>query len=558
MIFTSAAYRRVQERNNFTFDAELSINTSEGLASFGFSGEDKVFKFDFQSGRIIDPEGRYVQSYEKNKTFNLSGNVNDTEYNYYINENLIVQEGKKQSFKTQRMFVDCSGCEFTIFPKVYASGSGDFAFSGFPQFFYKDQLITGKVVNVGSGYAFDILSGDIEEALTGHLAIHELPKNISGNSNIVFSGIRADNRALYKVETLFYTSFGEVNKTFEISGREDNYSTEFSLYSFPQSEASFVNPDTNNVASGGDPFIEKTGSYTLTHYHALNRNYISGIKLDVNLTHHSGTTGLFSGYITGVKIDHGGTGYYGNPYVEIQGSSSKASVNTYVGSGQLTGIDVINPGSGYSSANAVIYSNVSGVIVTTSGQGYTGQPLVNFVGGGGTGASGLLHITGSHSGGIEVSMISYGSGYSSVPSVIFTQQSGTGFVDEFIGASGYAVLATGARVTPLIGTYLKTFTGAWNFYTGSGVYLHQQSAVNDLSGYDNFRKEQNYISGSSNEPYGYENDRIFFKSREDYNESSIDLIVTNNIYYDEEPLVALLTVSGSGNYTTGLYITGIK
>jgi hypothetical protein len=554
MIFTSAAYRRVQEREDFTFNADLSIDTLSGLASFGFSGEDKIFKFDFQSGRIIDPEGRYVSSYRKNTSFNLSGSVNGSEYNYYVDKVLISQDGAKENFKTQRMFIDCTGCNLRVYPKFYGSGSGDFAFSGFPQSFYKDQLITGKVVNSGSGYAFDILSGDIDEALTGHLAIYELPKNVSGDGNIVFSGIRADNRVLYNVSTLFYTSFGNFKKTFEISGREDTYSTEFSLTSFPQSQ-SFVEVGSDNVASGGNPFLEKTGTYMVTHYHALDRNYISGIKLDANLTHHSGRTGLFSGYITGIKIDQGGTGYYGDPYIEINGSSDKAVARSFVGNGQVTGIDITSPGSGYSSASAIIYSNVSGVIMTASGKSYTGQPLVNFVGGGGTGASGLLHITGSYSGGTEVLMVSYGSGYSSVPNVVFTQQSGTGV---FVDATGYAVLATGAKATPLIGTYLKTFTGSWNFYTGSGVYIHKQSNINDLSGYDDFRKEGHYISGSSDEPYGYENDRIFFKSKENYNESSVNLIITNNIYYDEEPLVALLTISGSGSYTTGLYITGIK
>jgi hypothetical protein len=555
MIFTSAAYRRVQERENFTFDVDLSIDSLSGLASFGFSGEDKIFKFDFQSGRIIDPEGRYVHSYKKDINFNISGNINETEYNYYVDDYLVVQDGRKDNFKTQRLFVDCTGCNFSVYPKVYSSGSGDFIFSGFPQSFYANQLITGKIVNSGSGYAFDILSGDLDEGLTGHIAIHELPRNVSGSANIVFSGIRADNRALYDVETLFYTSFGNIKKSFQISGREDTYSTLFSVS--PIEDQSFVVPDTSYVASGGNPNIEKTGRYVVTHYHTLSRTFLTGISLDVNLTHHSGVTGLFSGYITGIKINEGGVGYFSDPYIEISGSNYKAVARAFVGSGQITGIDITSPGTGYSSAAAIVYSNVSGVKMTASGRGYTGIPLVSFVGGGGTGASGQLFITGTHSGGYGVNMTSWGSGYSSIPSVVFAQD--TGGAGAFVEATGYSVLSSGASATPFIGTYLKTFTGAWNLYSGSGSYLHKQAYINDFtSGYDNFREKEYYISGSSAEPYGYENNRIFFQSKEDYNESNINLIVTNNIYYDEDPLVALLTVSGSGSYTTGIYITGIK
>ena len=124
-------------------------------------------------------------------------------------------------------------------------------------------------------------------------------------------------------------------------------------------------------------------------------------------------------------------------------------------------------------------------------------------------------------------MISWGSGYSSLPSVVFAQDTGAG---AFVEATGYSVLSSGASATPLIGTYLKTFTGAWNFYTGSGSYLHKQAYINDLtSGYDNFREREYYISGSSAEPYGYENNRIFFQSKENNNESDINLIVTITI-----------------------------
>ena len=86
MILDGANFRKISERDNYAFDASLSLNNSTGVGLFGFSGNGQEFKFDFQSGKVIDPEGKYVAAYTPDQPFTLSGEVNKGFYNYYINE----------------------------------------------------------------------------------------------------------------------------------------------------------------------------------------------------------------------------------------------------------------------------------------------------------------------------------------------------------------------------------------------------------------------------------------------------------------------------------------
>ena len=137
MIFSGESFRKLQEREDYTFSLQANIDNVTGAALFGFSGtgvggSSEQFKFDFRSGRIIDPEGKYVFSYKASGDFVISGNVNHQDYNYYINDLPIVFNGSKNDFVTQKFFLDSTGCKIdTKNLIINASGSGDFYHIGF-------------------------------------------------------------------------------------------------------------------------------------------------------------------------------------------------------------------------------------------------------------------------------------------------------------------------------------------------------------------------------------------------------------------------------------------
>ena len=160
MILDGENFRKISERDNLSFDASFSVSHPTGIAAFGFSGYGQKFNFDFQSGKIIDPEGRYVFSYASNENFSISGNINKGFYDYSINETPICLSGIKNDFKIEKYFTNSTGCTLDTDLIVKGDGLDAIAITGFPDSFKKGEIITGKIVNTGSGIAVDIFSGD--------------------------------------------------------------------------------------------------------------------------------------------------------------------------------------------------------------------------------------------------------------------------------------------------------------------------------------------------------------------------------------------------------------
>ena len=89
-------------------------------------------RFDFRSGRILDPEGKYIFYKKRSGDFIVSGNINRQDYNYYVNDLPIVSNGSKNDFVTKSFFLDCTGCKIeTRNLVISASGSGNFYHYGF-------------------------------------------------------------------------------------------------------------------------------------------------------------------------------------------------------------------------------------------------------------------------------------------------------------------------------------------------------------------------------------------------------------------------------------------
>ena len=104
------------------FDLDLELTDVTGSASFGisgFKGTDTVENsrktvFNFKSGRIFDPEGRNVYSYQKDSNINLKGTFLTETYDYFIDNDLICSLGKKEDYKIRNFFFDSDGCEIEV------------------------------------------------------------------------------------------------------------------------------------------------------------------------------------------------------------------------------------------------------------------------------------------------------------------------------------------------------------------------------------------------------------------------------------------------------------
>lgn len=112
-------------------------------------------------------------------------------------------------------------------------------------------------------------------------------------------------------------------------------------------------------------------------------------EFNVSLSYNSGYTGTISGAVTGVNIINGGSGYYDPPSIRISGAHSEASVSFSVdSSGKVTGATLNDCGSGYTTENmrTYLYHNLLEIKVNDGGGGYFDQPNVTVSGQGGVGS----------------------------------------------------------------------------------------------------------------------------------------------------------------------------
>lgn len=174
-----------------------------------------------------------------------------------------------------------------------------------------------------------------------------------------------------------------------------------------------------------------------------------------------GTATVSGGVVTAITISNGGTGYTSAPTITLAGTAGTptlaATFTVYIGF-EVASVSVISGGSGYTSAPTLTFSSpanggvlatatanisasrsVNDVVTITRGSGYTdGVYALTFTGGGGTGASGNVHIAGGQV--VRVEIISGGSGYTSAPTLSFTGAgAGTGAV--LTAAIGYRILS---------------------------------------------------------------------------------------------------------------------
>ena len=186
---------------------------------------------------------------------------------------------------------------------------------------------------------------------------------------------------------------------------------------------------------------------------------------------------VYPSNINGITLNNGGSAY-NNTATQVKiigGGGSGAVATATVSGGAITGINVINPGIGYTGPPAITIT--SGVTNTASLVGGTGFVDVNtqivVSGGGGSGAV----IIPTVASGIITALVvtSYGTGYSTAPTITIT--SGITGTTSIVGGSGYT-----NGIYPL-GISGGGGSGCIGVFTISGGVLSSISIGNAGSGY---------------------------------------------------------------------------
>ena len=131
------------------------------------------------------------------------------------------------------------------------------------------------------------------------------------------------------------------------------------------------------------------------------------------------TANITANAISSLTISNGGSNYT-NPIINFSGGGgSGANITLITTNGVITGYNIISGGSAYASAPSTsITSSITSLTINSGGSNYTSTAVISFSGGGGSSASANPILTNGVLTGYT--LISGGSGYTSVPTVNFS------------------------------------------------------------------------------------------------------------------------------------------
>jgi hypothetical protein len=163
----------------------------------------------------------------------------------------------------------------------------------------------------------------------------------------------------------------------------------------------------------------------------VDQGYIQTLTLVGSASTATAITGIVNGGVRRITLTNRGSGYTSIPRVAI--SSAPA--------GGLTAIGIATMISGIIDCNGVASDKIQGVEIVNPGYGYTVAPGVSFIGGGGVGAAATTEIADGVIGIITIT--NGGSGYTSLP-IVTISSPGIGTT-----ASAFAVVSAAGTITSI-------------------------------------------------------------------------------------------------------------
>ena len=195
--------------------SDIIFDNITGDAKLGFSGywegQSKSLEFSFSSGKVFDPENRYIYSYLSSNSFSISGDINDNHYQYYINDTPMCFGESKDQNVIENFYVKINNCTMDASVKIYADPPS-YSFSQAASF-SKTGSYNINITNANSNLPFTIFSGEL---LNSTLSMTNLPMRVTGSKDITVSGNHLTVTGNYAEEITLYSSAGNITGSFNV------------------------------------------------------------------------------------------------------------------------------------------------------------------------------------------------------------------------------------------------------------------------------------------------------------------------------------------------------
>lgn len=107
------------QTGNFSFELDILVNNVTGICNFGFSGSASGNNFTFQckSGKFIDNNNHYVDSYIEDVSNTVSGNISSNTVDYFINDDPVAFGLARPTGNLDYFYIQPQNCEveFDVF-----------------------------------------------------------------------------------------------------------------------------------------------------------------------------------------------------------------------------------------------------------------------------------------------------------------------------------------------------------------------------------------------------------------------------------------------------------
>lgn len=530
MLFSGLNFRITPEVNSLGFIFDNLLIDSTGTAEIGLSGSGNIFRFFFKNGTIYSPLNKKINNYNINEPFSISGSINPSFYQYYINDEILQNSGSKNNYTIQKFFVNTTGCNLSSDTSLYSNpiqsiievetnylsagilsgnitnnSSNKIRVFGSSMFFYYSQedllsgIITGDV-NPNSSLSFSLY--DLDKSLFDGTFSFLLTLNTSiGDFGNIFTVSRLSG--LSEVVNTITVNTSGIEMPVEFFGASSGNSF---VYTLPPNQSSYISYSVFSTNLSGIPqnqYLDikfepvhplQSGYYKSEYITGININstgqyavcpevlftgYYSVTGLDWNsnsLLLSSGCTGNVPLIFSPIQFGTGASGFISTKKITLSGIYG-GGINTFY---IYNGLNILNEGTGYTqsplvSLNTGIYPSCYDVAKISGAYSIYQQFNPNvFLNPSAAYLSGeVICNTGFVSGsqtGYYVSGIlitNPGSGYDS------------GYLPRFSFVRQYGdTLTSNASGTPLMKlSGLYVFDNNWTLYTGIST-----QAINPLTG----------------------------------------------------------------------------
>lgn len=380
-------YLSINDQTGLSFYIDISTNNTSGSCNFGFTGENFI-NFRLNDGKLFDHENRNSFTYGQNEIFNISGQINNGNYAYYINNQPACFDGKSNLNKISGFYINAINCSPEINLKIYGKKpnynlsinnlyyiiSGNSLRGGIST--NNNFRIYSGIVLAPTGFFIENISNNITSSLAGSILINAYNQTRS----------QVESERVYPLELRLFTNFGEITKVFDITGSYSGY----------------LNVDLNFL---GLNYGSETGLGLYRNDNILvNINVESGDLrsnptffnkyVDVEFNYYGGNTGNFNYNVfgSGYKFINAsgfimGSGYLGRTDLNLSGYDLFSGLQaTGYNSGSIselfsvTGIvtrDITSSVTGYHfNGNSIGFTSIVGATVRLTGFSYDG--IINY------------------------------------------------------------------------------------------------------------------------------------------------------------------------------------